>query len=91
MICLQNMRKSEQEAILWPLLEKVDRVCIDATGLGIGWADDAQDKFGEYKVEARDIYTQGKRSLGLPGPLKNGRSQTAYSFLISMSVQICAA
>lgn len=49
---LQNMRKSVQEAILWPWFERCDRICIDATGLGIGWADDAQDRFGEERVEA---------------------------------------
>ena len=37
---MEKMRKGEQEAILWPWFERCDRICIDATGLGIGWADD---------------------------------------------------
>ena len=48
---LQNMRKSEQEAVFYPLLPFMQRVCLDYTGLGIGWGDDAQDKFGKYKIE----------------------------------------
>lgn len=49
--CLEKMRKSDQEAILWPWFEVCDRVCIDVTGLGIGWVDDAQDRFGEHRIE----------------------------------------
>lgn len=49
---MEKMRKSAQEAILWPWFALCDRICIDATGLGIGWADDAQDKFGAHRVEA---------------------------------------
>ena len=65
-ICLQNMRKSEQEAVLWPLIAMAERTCIDATGLGIGWADDAQDKFGEYRVEAVTFTARVKESLAYP-------------------------
>jgi phage FluMu gp28-like protein len=49
--CLEKMRKSDQEKVLYPWFEICDRVCIDATGLGIGWVDDAQDKFGESRIE----------------------------------------
>ena len=49
--CLEKMRKGEQEKILWPWIARCDRVCIDQTGLGIGWVDDAQDQFGVHKVE----------------------------------------
>lgn len=49
--CLEKMRKSEQEKVLWPWIEICDRVCIDATGLGIGWTDDAQDQYGDGRVE----------------------------------------
>ncbi|MFX8581938.1 hypothetical protein ABTM27_21005, partial [Acinetobacter baumannii] len=37
--CLQNMTKAEQEKVLWPWFARCQRVCIDATGLGIGWTD----------------------------------------------------
>lgn len=63
---LQNMRKSDQEKILWPWLDRCDRICIDATGLGIGWADDAQDRFGEHKVEAVTFTTRVKEALAYP-------------------------
>lgn len=61
-----RMRKSAQEAILWPWFEKCDRICIDATGLGIGWADDAQDKFGEHRVEAVTFTGPVKEALAYP-------------------------
>jgi len=63
---LRNMRKGEQEAILWPWIEKCDRVCIDATGLGIGWADDAQDKFGAHRVEGVTFTARVKEELAYP-------------------------
>lgn len=63
---LQNMRKSEQEAVIWPWFERCDRICIDATGLGIGWADDAQDKFGEHRVEAVTFTPRSKEALAYP-------------------------
>ncbi|MGB0695378.1 MAG: terminase large subunit domain-containing protein [Rhodospirillaceae bacterium] len=63
---LKNMRKSEQEKVLWPWLEKCDRSAIDATGLGIGWADDAQDKFGENRVEAVTFSAKVKEALAYP-------------------------
>src|SRR5690606_7302933 len=45
---------------------RCDRICIDATGLGIGWADDAQDKFGEHRVEAVVFSNQVKEALAYP-------------------------
>ena len=63
---LQNMRKSEQEKVIWPWFERCDRICIDATGLGIGWADDAQDKFGEHRVEAVTFTPRSKEGLAYP-------------------------
>ena len=63
---MERMRKSAQEAILWPWFEICDRICIDATGLGIGWADDAQDKFGEYRVEAVTFTGPVKEALAYP-------------------------
>lgn len=63
---LQGMRKSEQEAVLWPWFEACDRSCIDATGLGIGWADDAQDQFGQHRIEAVTFTARVKESLAYP-------------------------
>ena len=64
--CMERMRKSDQEKILWPWFEICDRVCIDSTGLGIGWADDAQDKFGEQRVEGVNFSAQVKEALAYP-------------------------
>ena len=63
---LQNMRKSDQEKVLYPMIAESDRTCIDATGLGIGWADDAQDKFGIYHVEAVTFTPKVKEELAYP-------------------------
>lgn len=63
---LERMRKSAQEAILWPWFELCDRICIDSTGMGIGWADDAQDAFGAHRVEAVNFSAQVKEALAYP-------------------------
>lgn len=63
---MRAMRKSDQEKILWPWLERCGRACIDATGLGIGWADDAQDKFGAYRIEAVTFTAGVKEALAYP-------------------------
>ena len=63
---MERMRKSDQEKVLWPWFEICDRICIDSTGLGIGWADDAQDKFGEQRVEAVNFSGQVKEALAYP-------------------------
>lgn len=65
-IPMEKMRKSAQEDILYPWFAICDRICIDATGLGIGWADDAQDKFGEQRVEAVTFTGQVKEALAYP-------------------------
>lgn len=63
--CLQNMAKGEQEKVLWPWFERASRVCIDATGLGIGWADDARSRFGS-RVEAVTFTARVKEELAYP-------------------------
>lgn len=63
---LRNMRKSDQEKVLYPWFAKCARICIDYTGLGIGWGDDAQDKFGKYRVENVTFSNQVKEALAYP-------------------------
>jgi phage FluMu gp28-like protein len=63
---MEKMRKSDQEKILWPWFAICDRICIDATGLGIGWSDDAQDKFGQHRVEAVTFTGPVKEALAYP-------------------------
>jgi phage FluMu gp28-like protein len=65
-LTLQNMRKSEQEAILWPIMATAERSCIDYTGLGIGWGDDAVDKFGSYRVECVTFTPRVKEAMAYP-------------------------
>lgn len=63
---LQNMSKPDQEKILWPWIERCARTCIDYTGLGIGWGDDAQRRFGKYKVECVTFTPKVKEALAYP-------------------------
>lgn len=63
---LKNMSKPEQEKVIWPWLARCQRTCIDATGLGIGWVDDAQAKFGKYAVEGVTFTQRSKEALAYP-------------------------
>ena len=76
LICLQNMKFSDQEAVLYPLLElpNIQRCCIDASGLGMQLAERATEKFGPYRVE----------SVKFSGPVKEA---LAYPFRAAFEVQ----
>ncbi len=63
---LQNMPKPEQEKVLWPWIARCGRSAIDNTGLGIGWVDDAQARYGEDRVEAVTFTNRVKESLAYP-------------------------
>ena len=63
---LRNMSKPDQEKIIWPVLAKIDRCCLDYTGLGIGWGDDAVRQFGQYRVECVTFSGRVKESLAYP-------------------------
>ncbi len=65
-ITLRNMSKPDQEAILWPWIARLTRSCFDNTGLGIGWTDDAQRRFGTTRVEAVTFTTKVKEALAYP-------------------------
>jgi phage FluMu gp28-like protein len=63
---LKNMSKPDQEKVLWPIMANLDRCCLDYTGLGIGWGDDAQRKFGQYRVELVTFTGRVKEELAYP-------------------------
>lgn len=65
---LKNTRFSAQENILWPMIaqRKVKRCCIDATGLGMQLAERAQEKFGQYRIEAVTFTPAVKEELAYP-------------------------
>lgn len=63
---LKSMSKGDQEKVLWPWIQRCGRTCIDATGLGIGWVDDAQAKFGSYAVEGVTFTPRVKETLAYP-------------------------
>lgn len=53
LLVLQDMKFSEQEAQIYPILalSNLRRCCIDATGLGAQFAERAQERFGKYRIE----------------------------------------
>lgn len=63
---LRNMSKPDQEKALWPWLAVVNRCCLDYTGLGIGWGDDAQRQFGQYRIECVTFNNRVKEELAYP-------------------------
>ncbi|CAI8742185.1 conserved protein of unknown function [Methylococcus capsulatus] len=77
---LRNMPKPDQEAILWPIIAIMQRTCIDKTGLGIGWVDDAQRKFGETRVEGVTFTASIKEALAYPvrGAMQDKRLRIPY-------------
>jgi len=65
-IALARMSKPDQERIVWPWLACMSRVCIDYTGLGIGWGDDALAQFGSYRIENVTFTPRVKEALAYP-------------------------
>ena len=55
-----------QEAAIYPWLEKCRRVCIDATGLGMQFAERAGERFGKYRVEGVTFTGPVKEELAYP-------------------------
>lgn len=77
---LKNMSKPDQEAVLWPIMANLDRCCLDYTGLGIGWGDDAQRRFGEYRVETVTFTPRVKETLAYPvrGKMEDKKLRIPY-------------
>lgn len=99
---LQNMSKPDQEKVIWPWVERVlatgGRVAQDYTGLGIGWGDDAQARFGKYRYECVNFTAQTKEALAYPvrGAMEDRRLRIPYdaairSDLRSVTKQVTAA
>jgi phage FluMu gp28-like protein len=68
LICLKNMKFSDQEAVLYPFLSlpNLRRCCIDASGLGMQLAERAAEKFGAYRVESVKFTGPVKEALAYP-------------------------
>lgn len=81
---MKNMSKPDQEAIIWPWLPYIRRACFDYTGLGIGWGDDAQKKFGKYQVELYTFSARIKEMLAYPvrGKMEDKRVRIPYDPII---------
>ncbi len=77
---LRNMPKPDQEKVIWPILQWVDRACFDNTGLGIGWTDDAQRAFGQYRIEGVTFTGQTKEAMAYPvrGAMEDKKLRIPY-------------
>jgi phage FluMu gp28-like protein len=65
-IDLAKMQFSTQESVLYPWFEISRRVCIDRTGLGMQFAERAEQRFGKYKVEGINFSGPVKEDLAFP-------------------------
>lgn len=67
-ITMQDMPFSAQEDVLYGILDlpAVRRACMDDTGLGMQFAERAQEKYGEYRVEKVRFTAQVKESMAYP-------------------------
>ena len=68
-ICMQGRTFSEQEEVLYNdllAIPAIRRCCIDNTGLGMQFAERAQEKFGTYRVEAVRFTGPVKEELAYP-------------------------
>lgn len=63
---LQRMMFSTQESVLYPWIELAKRTCIDATGLGMQFAERAAQRFGKYRVEGISFTAGMKEELAYP-------------------------
>lgn len=63
---LRNMSKPDQEKVLWPWVNWMNRTCQDYSGLGIGWGDDAQKRYGQYRYENITFSGKVKEFLAYP-------------------------
>lgn len=99
---LKNMTKGAQEAVIWPWIERAmasgGRTAIDGTGLGIGWVDDAQARYGKYAVEGVSFTVRVKEALAYPvrAKMEDRRLRIPHSNLIrsdlrSVTKQVTAA
>lgn len=79
-ITLKAMAKPDQERILWPWMALMHRTALDYTGLGIGWGDDAQRRFGAGRVDLVTFTAPVKEALAYPvrGQMEDGRLRIPY-------------
>ncbi|MRR33165.1 hypothetical protein EG829_00495 [bacterium] len=77
---LRNMSKPAQEQVIWPWIDYMVRSCQDYSGLGIGWGDDAQKRYGEYRYECVTFGPKVKEALAYPvrGKMEDRKLRIPY-------------
>lgn len=83
-LIFRNRPFSEQKAAAYQLLDlpNLRRMAIDGTGMGIVLAEQAQEKYGPYRVESVTFTNPVKERLamGLKADLEDGRSYLPVDF-----------
>ena len=66
-VILPKVKFRKQEELLWSILRKfnVERVCIDATGIGAQLAENTVDEFGPYRAEEVTFTLKSKQDLAV--------------------------
>lgn len=57
---------SQQKAIVWAVFALCRRSCIDASGLGMQIAEEAEEQFGRYRIEGITFTRAAKEELAYP-------------------------
>ena len=67
-VCLEKRRFAEQREALYPILRlpNFSRCCIDKTGIGTQFAEEASEEFGAYRVEGIQFTNQSKAEMAPP-------------------------
>ena len=66
-IILPKVRLTEQKEVLWRVMDllQMERVCIDATGIGLTIAEDTVARYGSHKAEAVEFTLKSKQDLAV--------------------------
>jgi len=66
-ILLPKVRLTLQKEMLWKIMDriKMERVCIDGTGLGLSMAEDTVTKYGSYRAEKIEFTNAIKQDLAV--------------------------
>jgi len=66
-IIFPKVRLTEQKIMLWRIMDKLnmERICIDATGIGMTIGEDTVDKYGQYRAEQVEFTLKIKQDLAV--------------------------
>lgn len=65
MIIFPKIRLTTQKEMLWKMMDRLrlERICIDSTGMGLSLGEDTVDKYGQYAAEAVEFTNKVKHDM----------------------------